>query len=177
MFSLRLTNYQSLSSDYYASDPSRSQDSMSVQVIASETFQSMGDALRELDTKAIIKSDFILINGDSIGNLPIKEIRAQHKSVLYSWLISHSTLNLFFHVSHNRKNRQKDKGCVMTTVFRRAEPYHKIRSIEDELVTVVDSETNKILHFERVYNNRRLQIPLVSKAIIFSRFITDLFSD
>ena len=55
---------------------------MSVSVIASETFQSMGDALRELDSKAIIKSDFILINGDSVGNLALKEIRAQHKSVL-----------------------------------------------------------------------------------------------
>lgn len=80
---------------------------------------------------------------------------------LNSWLTIHSTCILF--VAHNRKNRQKDKGCVMTTVFRRAKPYHKIRSLEDELVTIVDSETNKVLHFERVYNNRRLQIPLVRK--------------
>ncbi len=55
---------------------------MSVSVFASETFQSMGDAMRELDAKAIIKSDFILIFGDSIGNLPLQEIRAQHKSVI-----------------------------------------------------------------------------------------------
>ena len=80
----KLTDHYSFVRDYVTSDPSRSRDSMSVQVIASETFQSMGDALRELDTKAFIKSDFILINGDSIGNLPIKEIRAQHKSVLNS---------------------------------------------------------------------------------------------
>lgn len=55
---------------------------MSVTVFASETFQSMGDALRELDAKAVIKSDFILIHGDSVGSLPLKQIRAQHKSVI-----------------------------------------------------------------------------------------------
>ncbi|XP_054162967.1 translation initiation factor eIF-2B subunit epsilon-like [Oppia nitens] len=112
-------------------------NSMTISVFASESFQSMGDALRELDAKAVIKSDFILINGDSIGTLPLKEIRAQHKA-----------------------NRLKDKGCVMTTVFRRAKPNHRIRSLEDEFVAVVDSETNKILHFERILNNKRLRIPL-----------------
>ena len=65
----------------------------------------------------------------------------------------------------NRKSRQRDKGCVMTTVFRSAKPHHRIRSPEDEFVTVVDSQTNKILHFERILNNRKLQIPLVCKLI------------
>ncbi|CAG2161273.1 unnamed protein product [Oppiella nova] len=124
---------QFVSESQFSSDNS----SMSVKVFAAESFQSMGDALRELDAKAVIKSDFILINGDSVGNLPLKEIRAQHKN-----------------------NRLKDKGCVMTTVFRRAKPHHRIRSMEDEFVTLVDSDTQKILHFERVLNNRRLQIPL-----------------
>jgi hypothetical protein len=49
----------------------------------------------------------------------------------------------------------------MTTVFRRAKPNHRIRSVEDEFVIVVDSFTNKIFHFEKVMNNRKLQIPLV----------------
>ena len=86
------------------SDFMSSNNAMSVSVIASETFQSMGDALRELDSKAIIKSDFILINGDSIGNLPLKEIRAQHKLVLFNEVFELIFLNFF--VSLERIDRK-----------------------------------------------------------------------
>lgn len=77
---------------------------MSISVIGSETFQSMGDAIRELDAKAVIKSDFILLHGDCIVNLPLKEIRDEHKYVC----IKIAFLLIFWFFTEKHDNVIKD---------------------------------------------------------------------
>ena len=62
-------------------------------VIISQELNSIGDALREIDAKQILKSDFILISGDVITNAPLKEILDEHKAT-----------------------KEKDKNCIMTMV-------------------------------------------------------------
>ena len=52
---------------------------MQISVISSETFQSMGDVLRDLDAKALIRNDFVLLYGDCIANVSLKDAFAQHK--------------------------------------------------------------------------------------------------
>ena len=50
-----------------------------IQVIVSEDCMSVGDALRDIDGKSLIKSDFVLVNGDLISNVKLGDIISKHK--------------------------------------------------------------------------------------------------
>jgi translation initiation factor eIF-2B subunit epsilon len=52
---------------------------MAVTVIVSETCRSLGDAMRDLDAKAVIRSDFILVSADMVGNLNLLPILEHHR--------------------------------------------------------------------------------------------------
>lgn len=52
---------------------------LDVHVNSSENYLSVGDVLRDVDQKGLIKSDFILIHGDVIGNLPLLKILDKHR--------------------------------------------------------------------------------------------------
>ena len=47
--------------------------------IVSEDCRSLGDALRDIDAKGIIKSDFVLVNGDVVASLKLKQMIEEHK--------------------------------------------------------------------------------------------------
>lgn len=52
---------------------------MNVAVFVSESCMSVGDALRDLDNKSILKSDFILLSTSSVGNFCLPDILKEHK--------------------------------------------------------------------------------------------------
>ncbi len=52
---------------------------MNIQVFVSEEYTNMGAAIRDLDAKGVIKSNFVLLNGDCIGNLQLNELIDIHK--------------------------------------------------------------------------------------------------
>lgn len=111
---------------------------MAVTVIVSETCRSLGDAMRDLDAKALIRSDFILVSGDMVGNL-----------------------NLLPILDYHRKMQKQDKGTVMTMVYKEAGPGHCSRSIEDEAVLAVDSSTGRVLtHHKMKTATKKIDIPL-----------------
>uniref|UniRef100_A0A2P2I1T0 Translation initiation factor eIF2B subunit epsilon n=1 Tax=Hirondellea gigas TaxID=1518452 RepID=A0A2P2I1T0_9CRUS len=58
----------------------RQWSSMTVRVFATDDIRSTGDALRDLYAKRIIVNDFILMRGDTIGNLDLERMLAIHKS-------------------------------------------------------------------------------------------------
>lgn len=78
----------------------------SVQTIISSENLSAGDALRELDTRKSIESDFILVNGDVVSNICLKDVIAEHN-----------------------KRRQADKNAIMSILVRKVSPLHRIRSL------------------------------------------------
>lgn len=47
--------------------------------VISEGCMSMGDALRDIDAKNVIRSDFILIYGDVVSNIKLQSILEDHK--------------------------------------------------------------------------------------------------
>lgn len=98
--------------------------SMDVHVCVSEAYQSLGDVLRDMDRKARIKGDFILIRGDVIGNICFSKILDEH-----------------------RARRMKDKGCVMTSVL------HKFRGHvgheDGEGPCLARNRDNKILWYSK----------------------------
>lgn len=52
---------------------------MDVQVMMSDTCQTMGDVMRELDAAAIIRGNFILANVNCITNINFAALLDQHK--------------------------------------------------------------------------------------------------
>ena len=54
---------------------------MEVVILVSEGCMSVGDALRDIDAKALINSDFVLVNGDMVANVNLAPIIQAHKLV------------------------------------------------------------------------------------------------
>lgn len=52
---------------------------MDVHVVVSEAYNSLGDVMRDVDRQAKIKSDFILIRGDVVGNINLLALLDQHR--------------------------------------------------------------------------------------------------
>ena len=57
--------------------------------------RSVGDVMRELDSKQIITSDFILISGDVVSTIPLQDVVREHK-----------------------ERRRINQSCIMTMVWK-----------------------------------------------------------
>ncbi|XP_046394084.1 translation initiation factor eIF-2B subunit epsilon [Ischnura elegans] len=110
---------------------------MSINIIVSEDCRSLGDAMRDIDAKALIRGDFILLHGDLVSNVQIIPILEWH-----------------------RKIQKQDKGAVMTVVYSQASPGHRLRSPDEEVVVAVDGKTNQILFHQRVGGIKKISLPL-----------------
>ena len=65
---------------------------------------SVGDVMRDLDLKQLISTDFLLVSGDIVSNLPLERVLQEH-----------------------RDRRTKDKNSIMTMLLREASPGHRTR--------------------------------------------------
>ena len=52
---------------------------MLVTPVVSEDCLSLGDAMREVESQSLLKGDFILIFGDTISNVQLKQLVQEHK--------------------------------------------------------------------------------------------------
>ncbi|GAV02889.1 hypothetical protein RvY_13396 [Ramazzottius varieornatus] len=111
--------------------------SVVVQVIVSEDCYSMGDALREIDAKNLIRGDFILVQGDLVANVDLQPALAAH-----------------------RGRRSTDKNSVMTVVVRHVAPRHPARCLEDQIILTVDSTNQRVLHFQKDVSHKRTRFPV-----------------
>lgn len=108
-----------------------------ISTITSEDCLSVGDALRDIDARGLIKSDFILVNGDLVSNMQLKPVLEQHKA-----------------------RRLKEKTPVMTMVFQQASPGHPARCREEEVILGVKTDNSRILHYQKVANAKKFDFPL-----------------
>ncbi|KAF2640224.1 heat shock transcription factor 2 [Massarina eburnea CBS 473.64] len=99
-----------------------------VQLIQS-TSNSIGDAMRDLDTRGLMVGDFLLVYGDVVSNLPLESALAAH-----------------------RARRAKDKNAIMTMVLREAGTTHRTKAQGTSPVFVVDPTKDRCLHFEQMPN-------------------------
>ncbi|CCG80899.1 Translation initiation factor eIF-2B subunit epsilon [Taphrina deformans PYCC 5710] len=95
-----------------------------IRFIPTPDSMSTGDALRELDAKQLITSDFILVSGDVVSNMAADEIVAEH-----------------------RKRRETNKDSIMTLVVRETNPLHRTRPSLDSAVFVIDSDTSQCISY------------------------------
>lgn len=107
-----------------------------VSLIVSHGCRSLGDALRDLDTKGLIRGHFILIRGDAFLNVDLR-----------------TALNL-----HLAKS-EKDKGAAMTMLFRSVGSTGDSFLRDETSLLVVDRVSDKILFCKRLPRDRK-KIPL-----------------
>jgi len=102
---------------------------MEVCTIVSDSCLSLGDALRDLEAKSIIRSDFVLVHGDLVANLKLASVFEEHK-----------------------RRRASVKGAAMTMLYKEAPPKHATRRKEDEFVVALNSQTKRVVGYQRVKN-------------------------
>jgi translation initiation factor eIF-2B subunit epsilon len=103
-----------------------SQPSFAVHTIVSTDCLSVGEALRLVDQRNVVRSDFVLVSGDTVSNMSLAAVLAEH-----------------------RARRQRDKLAILTMVTKKVSARHRAaRMGEHTLTMAVDPETNQLLHYE-----------------------------
>ena len=108
-----------------------------LRIIISEDCPSVGDALRDIDAQSLIRSDFVLVSGDLVANMQLREVIQKHREL-----------------------KKKDKLLVMTCVYKKAKPKHRTRSIEDDILICTSAASGQLLHCEKPMKQSRMNIPL-----------------
>ena len=88
------------------------------------TSSSVGDAMRDLDKRAILQNDFLVVYGDLVANMDVEDALKAHKA-----------------------RREKDKNAIMTMVLRES---YKTREPESKNVFVIDPTKDRCVHYEAV---------------------------
>lgn len=96
-----------------------------IQTIPSRESRSVGDAMRDIDSRGLITGDFILISGDVVTNLDISKVIDEHK-----------------------KYKQNDRDYICTMVLTQASPMHRSRSIIEPACFIMDRATNRCLYYQ-----------------------------
>ncbi|KAI1865667.1 hypothetical protein JX265_007990 [Neoarthrinium moseri] len=108
---------------------SRSCPFSSLEFIRVSDARSIGDFLRDLDSRSIIEGDFVLVHGDLVANVPLDGALAAH-----------------------RARREANRDSIMTLVLREGgegEHQSKVNAITP--VFAVDPRAKRCLHFEEMH--------------------------
>ncbi|KAK9304651.1 hypothetical protein QLX08_004073 [Tetragonisca angustula] len=97
---------------------------ISVSLIVSDACTSLGDALRDIDTKGSIRGNFILIRGDAFINANLTNLLIKHCTKL-----------------------KEDKGAAMTMVLRNIGSMNGSSLRQESCLVVSDKSSRKILHY------------------------------
>ena len=92
---------------------------------------SFGDAMRELASQGIIRGPFVLVTGDIVSNMNLREAMETHQST-----------------------KAADKEAIMTCVFKKVMPNHPTRGIEDDIIVCLNPETNQLYRVQSANSSR-----------------------
>uniref|UniRef100_A0A8C5HFC5 Translation initiation factor eIF2B subunit epsilon n=1 Tax=Gouania willdenowi TaxID=441366 RepID=A0A8C5HFC5_GOUWI len=109
-----------------------------VHIITSDLYRSLGDVLRDVDAKSLLRSDFVLVYGDVVSNIDVSQALQEHR--------------------HRRK--MEKNISVMTMIFKESSPGHRSRCEEDDIIVATDSRSQQILHYQKTQGLKKLQFPM-----------------
>lgn len=98
-----------------------------IHVISLENSQNFGDALREINQLQTIKNEFLLVRGDIITNADVQGALKEH---------------------FRAKSEDKDHKLILTKLFIKVPFSNPIRSPQQEIILMLDSQTREILKYE-----------------------------
>ncbi|UZJ56335.1 hypothetical protein CBS101457_005655 [Exobasidium rhododendri] len=98
---------------------------ITITVINTPEARSEGDALRELDAKQVLRSDFLLYRADSVCTFDLRIAVAEHK-----------------------RRRKADKDVIMTMCCMPVQEQTDMRSKAVRPVQYIDPSNNQVLHYE-----------------------------
>lgn len=100
---------------------------IAITVMSTPEARSEGDAIRELDAKQVLRSDFLLYRSDSVCTMDLRPV-----------------------VDLHRRRRTVDKDAIMTMCCMQAGDHTTMRSKAMRPVQYIDPATNQILHYEQL---------------------------
>ncbi|PNS21681.1 hypothetical protein CAC42_1535 [Sphaceloma murrayae] len=109
--------------------------------ILRSTSRSVGDAMRDLDKRAVLNGDFVVVYGDLVSTFGLGQALQRH-----------------------RERKKADKNCIMTTVVRGAGRGHRSQAQGQEGVWVLESGDGdgRVLAYEQIRGKegegRRLEL-------------------
>jgi translation initiation factor eIF-2B subunit epsilon len=109
------------------------------------TSHSIGDAMRDLDSRSLLTGDFLLVYGDVVSNLPLESALAAH-----------------------RARRVKDKNAIMTMVLREAGTSHRTKARGTSPIFVIDPTKDRCLHFEHMPNRDQTHFLSIDPELLSS---------
>lgn len=123
---------------------SRSSPFSTVQFIRVADARSIGDVLRDLDKRAVVDGDFILVHGDLVSNIMLDDVLDAH-----------------------RKRREESAANIMTMVLRSGGPTeHRTKAHGITPIFVVDSNNHRCLHYEEMSPLSEDHYALLDPAIV-----------
>ncbi|KAI9243531.1 nucleotide-diphospho-sugar transferase [Sporodiniella umbellata] len=124
----------------------KANSSLSVQVIAAPDCLSVGDALRELDARQLITTDFVLTTGELVSNIKLDKALEEH-----------------------RARKKTDKNSIMTVLLKEATRTHTSRAKDMSSVYVLDPRTDQCVYYEPVVSLPRKRRVEMSPEIFENR--------
>ncbi|KAH0624281.1 hypothetical protein JD844_007974 [Phrynosoma platyrhinos] len=116
----------------------RSNSPNTVRFVTSDLYRSLGDVLRDVDAKSLVRSDFILVSGDVVSNINVSTALQEH-----------------------RLRRKLEKNVsVMTMIFKECSPGHRARCQEDDIIVAMHSATKRVLHYQKTQGLKRFRFPM-----------------
>ncbi|XP_015263214.1 PREDICTED: translation initiation factor eIF-2B subunit epsilon [Gekko japonicus] len=108
-----------------------------VRFVTSDLYRSLGDVLRDVDAKSLVRSDFVLVTGDVVSNINLSKALQEHRA---------------------RRKAEKNVS-VMTMIFKESSTGHRARCQEDDVILAMDSATNRVLHYQKTQGLKRFRFP------------------
>ncbi|KAK2871864.1 hypothetical protein FQN49_002752 [Arthroderma sp. PD_2] len=88
---------------------------------------TFGEVMRDLHEKHLMNGDFLLVNGDIIGNIPLEQALIEH-----------------------RARRQTSRNAIMTMILREVGESNRVRKSADAPLFVIDPTKDRCLHYEEL---------------------------
>lgn len=83
--------------------------------------------MRDLHEKHLMNGDFLLVNGDVIGNIPLEQALIEH-----------------------RARRERNRNAIMTMILREVGESNRVRKSADAPLFVIDPTKDRCLHYEEL---------------------------